>query len=309
MSESHAFTRSEVRIPRGQESLGAWHYAPATSPLRSSNLSPVVVMGHGYSLTRDCGLQTYAERFAAAGMHVLVFDYLNFGTSGGTDREVVSAKSQVGDYLAAIAAGRALAGVDPDRVAVWGTSYSGGLAIAAAALDGRVRAVVSQVPNLDNWATLRFLFANNSLRRFLWLLLYVFRDSLRGIMRREPLYVRSVGQPGDRAAYESVESWGQVEQIAGPTWTNRVALRDFAVVPMFRAIKYLDDLPCRVQFFACELDDLTPVSPTLNAARELGDQAELHRYPTGHFGIYVEPALSHALESQTGFLCRELAPG
>jgi hypothetical protein len=32
--------------------------------------------------TRDLGLHVYAERFAAAGMAVLVFDYRHFGASG-----------------------------------------------------------------------------------------------------------------------------------------------------------------------------------------------------------------------------------
>jgi fermentation-respiration switch protein FrsA (DUF1100 family) len=43
---------------------------------------PCVVKGHGFSGTRDLGLHVYAERFAAAGMAVLVFDYRHFGASG-----------------------------------------------------------------------------------------------------------------------------------------------------------------------------------------------------------------------------------
>ena len=40
---------------------------------------PCVVMAHGFTSTRDLGLPLYAERFAAAGMAVLVFDYAYFG--------------------------------------------------------------------------------------------------------------------------------------------------------------------------------------------------------------------------------------
>lgn len=77
----------------------------------------------------------------------------------------------------------------------------------------------------------------------------------------------------------------QAQRIVGPTWTNRTAMRDFATVLLFRAVKYLDQLPCRVQFFGFE------------------------RYPAGHYGIFVESALSHALQAQTQFLVRELSPG
>jgi fermentation-respiration switch protein FrsA (DUF1100 family) len=47
---------------------------------------PCVVMGHGFSGTRDMGLAPYAERFARAGMAVLVFDYRHFGASDGQPR-------------------------------------------------------------------------------------------------------------------------------------------------------------------------------------------------------------------------------
>jgi uncharacterized protein len=39
-------------------------------------------MAHGFSGTMD-RLFRYAGRFATAGMAVLVFDYRNFGASGG----------------------------------------------------------------------------------------------------------------------------------------------------------------------------------------------------------------------------------
>ncbi|MGV9480800.1 alpha/beta hydrolase, partial [Gordonia aichiensis] len=66
--------------------------------------------------------------------------------------------------------------------------------------------------------------------------------------------------------------------------------------------------PCRVQLFGCTRDDLTPVQPTLDAAARLGDRAELHTYPAGHFEIYAEPYISQALTAQVDFLVRELAP-
>lgn len=299
--------RSDITLEHAGRRLSAWHYPAATDRLRTEHGDPAIVLGHGFGLTRDCGLAAYAERFAAAGMQVVVIDYSGFGQSGGGPREVVLVREQLDDYLAAIAATRELPGVDPDRVALWGTSYSGGLVVAAAAIDGRVAAVVSQVPNLDNLATLRFLVRRTPKRRLAWLISCIARDVVRGLRGREPYYVEAVGPAAARAAYVSDTSWGQVEQIIGPTWKNRVGLRDFAAVPMFRAVKYLDRLPCRVQFFGCEQDDLTPVQPTLDAAARLGDRAELHRYPTGHFGIYVEPYISRALAEQERFLVGELA--
>lgn len=298
--------RSDIEFISGEDTISAWHYRPTTDALDDQRGTPAVILGHGYGLTRDCGLQVYAERFAAAGIHAIVFDYRGFGASGGAHREVVDVKRQLEDYKAAIAAVRRLEGVDPDRVALWGTSYSGGLAVAAAAIDGRIAAVIAQVPNLDNRATLKFLMRNTPPLRMAWLVSCIARDVLRAATRRSPYYIVANGHDGERAAYASSEAMEQLAGIVGPSWANRVAMRDFARVPLFRAVKYLPDLPCRLQLMTCEDDGLTPVAPALKAAAALGEQAELHRYAGGHFAIYVEPVFAQALAAQEDFLVKEL---
>ncbi|MFT3661924.1 MAG: alpha/beta fold hydrolase [Gordonia sp. (in: high G+C Gram-positive bacteria)] len=302
--------RHDVRLPRDSHELGAWHYPPTSEVLRdSSGRAPAVVLGHGYGFTRDSGLARYAERFAAAGLHAVVFDYSGFGDSGGGPREVVRIDAQRRDFACALAATRALPDVDPSRVALWGTSYSGGVVIAAAADDGAVAAVVAQVPNLDNLATARFLVRTTPPTMLAWLSLVVSHDVVRGLLRRDPYCVRAVGRTGERAAYVSDESWAQVAQLAGPSWRNRIGMRDFAALPVFRAVSFLDRLPCRVHLTAADHDDLTPVRPTLDAAARLGGRAELQRFPTGHFGVYLPPFFDDVVAGQTDFLRRELHPG
>ena len=51
---------------------------------------PCVVMAHGFSAVREQRLDAYAERFAAAGLAVLVFDYRHFGASQGEPRQLLS---------------------------------------------------------------------------------------------------------------------------------------------------------------------------------------------------------------------------
>ncbi|MCY7396445.1 MAG: alpha/beta fold hydrolase, partial [Nocardioides sp.] len=101
------------------------------------------------------GLMPFAQRYAAAGLEVLLFDYRGLGTSGGGPRQLVSHRRQRQDYHAAIAFARARPGVDADRVVLWGTSYSGGHVGAVAAQDPRVAAVVSQGAAVDGLAVLR----------------------------------------------------------------------------------------------------------------------------------------------------------
>ena len=105
---------------------------------------PCVVMGHGFGATRDGGLLPFAERFAAAGADVLMFDYRGYGTSDGTPRQDVNHLRHRQDYHAAIEHARGLPGVDRDRIVLWGSSYSGGHVVPVAARDGQVAAVISQ---------------------------------------------------------------------------------------------------------------------------------------------------------------------
>lgn len=128
----------------------AWLYRPDRSQPR-----PLVVLGHGLTAVREMRLDAYAERFRASGLAALAFDYRGFGASGGEPRGVVDIESQLADWSAAIACARSLDGIDPQRIALWGTSLSGGHAAVAGARDGKVAAVVSQCPFSDGHAQVR----------------------------------------------------------------------------------------------------------------------------------------------------------
>lgn len=111
----------------------------------ASDLTPVVVMGDGLTLTRRDGIPACAERFTAAGFTVVALDYRHLGRQRREPRGWVSISRQRQDWRAAVAFARALPGVDPDRVAVWGMSFGGGLALATVAAATRIAAVISLV--------------------------------------------------------------------------------------------------------------------------------------------------------------------
>ncbi len=128
------FNREDITFLSHEALCRAWFYrpaAPAGTPL------PCVVMAHGLGGTRTAGLAPYAERFAAAGFGALVFDYRHFGDSEGDPRQLVSIRRQLQDWQSAIAFARGLPGVDPDRIALWGSSFSGGHVIVTAARDAK----------------------------------------------------------------------------------------------------------------------------------------------------------------------------
>ena len=94
--------RLDLRVPCGDAVCAAWLYRPA-----SPRPAPAVVLGGGFAGTRDVGLAPFAERFAAAGVAALVFDYRGFGASGGAERQLVDPWRQLEDWHAMLVALRA----------------------------------------------------------------------------------------------------------------------------------------------------------------------------------------------------------
>ena len=126
----------------------AWLYLPD-----DVKKPPVIVMAHGFAGQKDFGLQPYAEHFAGQGMAVYLFDYRNFGGSEGEPRNLVNPWRHLNDWKAAVSHVRSLDNVDGRRMALWGTSFSGGHVLVTASRDKGIRAVISQVPFVDGIAT------------------------------------------------------------------------------------------------------------------------------------------------------------
>src|SRR3954471_24666383 len=109
--------RQDLTFESGGEQCAAWLYMPA-----GDRPHPAVVLAHGFGGVRAARLWAFAERFAAAGVAALVFDYRGFGGSGGEPRQLLSIKRQLEDWRAAVAFARGAGGVGPGRVGGGGTA-------------------------------------------------------------------------------------------------------------------------------------------------------------------------------------------
>ena len=186
----------EISFYSGDDRCTAWHFAATGEAFAGENGRPCVVMAPGFASTRDTGgLVAYAEGFAAAGLHAVLFDYRGFAASGGSPRQLVSASRQRQDYHAAIAAARRLPGVDPERIVLWGISFSGGHVLRVAAEDGRVAAVMSVTPAVDGVAVLAQLAHNAGVLQLFRVATHGLRDALRGLTGRSPHLVPVLGEP------------------------------------------------------------------------------------------------------------------
>ena len=288
--------RVEVRIPSHGEQLAGYLYRPepAGAPV------PCVVMAHGFSATRDDGLPGYAEAFRGAGFAVLLFDYRNFGASTGQPRQLLDIARQQDDYRAAVAWARHAEGIDPDRIVLWGSSFSGGHVVSVAAGDPRIAAVIAQAPYTDSLPVIRRMPVRNLLRASVAAL----RDSAGAILGRPPILIPAVGAPGTFAAMTEPDALSGFTAIVGPDsqWRNEIAARLMLTMPGYRPVRAAERLTMPVLFCVCDADTTTPPSSTITAA-ESAPRGELRRYPYGHFAIYTDPQVK---VDQVEFLNRVL---
>jgi dienelactone hydrolase len=290
--------RIDVEIPSDGLHCAAWLFRPDSDvPL------PLVAMAHGFSGTRELRLDAYAERFADAGIAALVFDYRHFGASPGEPRQLLDIRKQLKDYEAALAYARGLDWVDADRVALFGTSFSGGHVLAVGARDPRLAAVVAQCPFTDGLATLRTLSPVVAFK----LAATGVRDQVHALTGRPPYYMPAVGEPGSLAAMTTPDSKPGFEALLPPEtrWENRVAARIALHSSAYRPGRRAPQISCPVLACVCDSDAVTPAERTVKLVSR-ARRAEIKRYPIGHFDIYVGEWWERAVADQTEFLTRHL---
>lgn len=296
-----AVTRERVTFESEGVPIAAFFY-PGEGP--GPGRRPCVVLGHGLGAVKEARLTAFAERFAAAGLACLAFDYRHFGESGGEPRQLVDIRRQQDDWRAAIAFARSLERVDPDRVGLWGTSFSGGHVLEVAAGDGRVRAAVVQVPFVDGLASIRSV----GVRHLLRLTGAGIRDVLRQATRRPPHLVPLIGPPGSLGFMTTPESEPGYRAIVtdAPTWRNEIAARLALRIGMYRPIRSAPKIRCPVLYVVGLRDSLTPANATMQAFRRTPD-ARLYLLPVGHFDAYVGAWFEEVVPLETAFLTQKLA--
>lgn len=298
-------TRAEVAFGSRGATCRAWRYAPDGSG--DGALRPCVVMAHGFGATRDASLEPYAERFAAAGMHVLLFDYRHFGASDGEPRQLLSVRRQLQDYAAAVHFAHALSGVDPHRVAVWGTSFSGGHALVTAATVPGVAAAVCQCPMMDGLAAVVNILKYAGPGQLLRLAGHGLWDVALAPFGRAH-YVPTVGKPGSLAVMTSDDADEGYRKLAPPGFRFEVAARIGLTAGLYRPVRYASRVGCPVLVQVCERDSVAPVATTEQVIRLLGSRVEAERYPIGHFEPYFGAHFERSVSDQVAFLQRHLRP-
>ena len=279
MRKDIAFTTTDGTTLRG------WHYVPD-----APGKYPTIVLAHGFSAVKEMYLDKYAEAFAKAGFASVVYDNRNFGASDGQPRQEIDPWLQVRDYSDAITFAQTLEQTDLSRIGIWGSSYSGAHVLVVAAIDRRVKCVVSQVPAISGSQGLRRLVRADFIAA---LLADCHADRANRAAGGAPAMLPVVAEdPMAASALPTADSYKWFTETAAlraPSWRNEVTLRTIEYLSGYEPGAYIGLISPTPLLLVVAVKDHLAVSDLAIAAYERAQEPKkLVLLPGGHFDAYVE---------------------
>jgi pimeloyl-ACP methyl ester carboxylesterase len=277
--------RSDVEFSSDGVTLRGWYYRAT-----SGGTAPTIVMCHGFAAVKEMYLDRYAEVFSANGFNVLVYDNRNLGASDGTPRGEITPWQQIDDFRNAITYAETLEGTDPERIGIWGSSYSGAHVLVVAAQDRRVKCVSSQVPVVDGDANFRQLVRAD------------FIDGARGgfdedrrarFRGEDPVMIDVVNEdpmaPSALPTPDSYEWFIGTRELRAPGFVNSCTLRSVERFSEYQPGAYIRLIsPTPLLMSVAVNDVLTPTKIAIDGFQEAREPKKMVVLPGGHFDAYVD---------------------
>jgi cephalosporin-C deacetylase-like acetyl esterase len=281
--------REEVEFLSEGVRVRGWYFKP-----EGSGPHPAVVLAGGWCYVRELVMPYYAQEFASRGIGALVFDYRNLGVSEGSPRQHLDPWMQIRDYENALSYLVSRSDVDSDRLGAWGISYSGGHVIVLAAIDPRVKAIVSQIPVVDGYRNMRRVHGTMGYRK---LFAKVLEDrSARYENPDNRLFIPHATPEPDQDLStwpfpETYHTFKALKETEAPLYQNSSTvesvdlLMNYDIIPFARRVY---DTPTLM--IVAEGDDLTLWDLEIGAYNELPTaKKRLHVLPhTTHMTLYSD---------------------
>ena len=264
---------------------------------------PTVLMAHGFGAQMDFRLPAFAAEFVKRGFAVYRFDYRSFGLSEGEPRNYVHPGRHKQDWMRAIEHVREQAEVDPERLALWGTSFSGGHVLACAARDRRLRAVSVLVPFVSGPATVLHLGPAYAIRATVRALL----DLVRAAIGLAPYRVPIIAPPDRFGLMNRPDSESGYRAMipAGSDWENSCPARIALLATAYRPGAAAKSIACPVLVVLATNDSLIPAGAVRRVARRI-PRSEILELPIGHFDAYRGEFFRQTVQAQCDFLTKNV---
>jgi fermentation-respiration switch protein FrsA (DUF1100 family) len=305
---SVAYARTDVEFRAlGNVTLRGWLYEPTRHDSALDSL-PGIVMTHGFAGIKEAYLQPFVEVFAHAGFAVLLYDHRTWGASDGAPRHDLNPWLQIEDLRTGITFLQAQRLVDPARIGVWGTSFSGGHALVVAAVDHRVAAVVAQVPTISSY---QGALRRSTPEQVAALLEAVAKDRLATLEGADPLVIQVVGEdPSRPAAFHSGDalSFYDSPAVKEVGWVNEITLRSLDWVRGYEPGYFVPRIsPRPLLMIVAKHDEVTPTDLALSAYEQALEPKKLALIEGGHFSPY-DREFNVASEAAVAWFTQHLAP-
>ncbi len=277
--------RTDIEFPAEDgTTLRGWLFTPADAV----DPSPAIVMTHGITGVKEL-LEHIAEAFCAAGFAVLLYDHRCWGSSDGLPRRDVDPVVQARDMRTAITFAESLTEVDPLRIGLWGTSFSGAQVLQIASVDRRVRCVVSQVPMISGYRNFAALLPADGLPALQEQLYGERRARFAGqtpvtipISSEDPTQVHAL--PGARTHWYLNHS---PNAGRSPDWSNEITLRSLGWVLDYDVTAFMEHVsPTPLLMVVAANDTLTPTALALEAYERARQPKQLQLVPGDHYAPY-----------------------
>lgn len=258
---------------------------------------PVIVMAHGLGGTKEMWLDRYAETFAAHGYACLLFDYRNYGESGGNKRQLVNVKDQLTDWNNAIDFIKKDKRIDKNKILIFGSSFSGGHAITLSTKRNDIKAAIAQCPYTNNIATIKTI----SPMLILKFILYLILDLLSCLTGYHPVTL-GLAAPKGKTALMSVSEYDKfIKRIPKNTnFVNKVPTRTILEFLKYCPSKYMSKINNPILIGVCLKDGLASAKETIKLSKNIKD-ITLKEYNCGHFDIYFDNFYKNAIKDYIEF--------
>ena len=206
--------------------------------------------------------------------------------------------------MGAINYARSLQEIDAAKIALWGTSASGGHVIVSAAKDKTIACVAAQCPGLDGRASAMMAFKKEGLN--FRLIVHAQRDLFRSWLGLSPHKIPIVGRPGSMACITTSDAYDGYAKFASENFINEACARIAIRGDKYRPVKHAGNVSCPVLLQICDHDSITPKSAAEETEKKLRNFAEVKNYPIGHFDIYFGDNFEKSVSDQLEFFKKHL---
>ena len=267
---------------------------------------PGIVLCQGMAGVKEYFWFPYiARRFVELGCVALIWDYRGVGESEGEYGRLYPLE-QAEDIRNALTYLEIQPKVDPERLALAGWSFGGGMVPYVAGVDERVKCAISVVGWADGERWMR------SLRRhweWLDLLDRIAEDRRSRVVTGKSELLEPgkilVGDPAsDKARQNFIKEIPHMESYKGTVYS----LATTEKLLEFKPIEVVDRIsPRAILYIVAEKDTITPVDDMMDMYSRTKEPKKLWVIPgVPHYAVYEEPYLSQVLDMITDWLREHL---